>query len=113
MPRSLLASAVSLRIESVNRYRQPIPDRVKYPIPESGPGEDQEYASVAEDTIRSMFNSQLKLLSQLLSLEVGKMSSSDCLGTEGTYRNQGAVLISSLRCATITVPFLCPLTRRP
>ncbi|EXM11562.1 hypothetical protein NOF04DRAFT_1915 [Fusarium oxysporum II5] len=31
-----IASAVSLRIESVNRYRQPVPDRVKYPIPEPG-----------------------------------------------------------------------------
>ncbi|EWY93507.1 hypothetical protein FOYG_06681 [Fusarium oxysporum NRRL 32931] len=31
-----IASAVSLRIESVNRYRQPVPDSVKYPIPEPG-----------------------------------------------------------------------------
>ncbi|KAJ9428652.1 hypothetical protein FOXG_00650 [Fusarium oxysporum f. sp. lycopersici 4287] len=31
-----IASAVSLRIESVSRYRQPVPDSVKYPIPEPG-----------------------------------------------------------------------------
>ncbi|KAF4951127.1 hypothetical protein FGADI_7742 [Fusarium gaditjirri] len=31
-----IASAVSLRIESVNRHRQPIPDRVKYPTTEPG-----------------------------------------------------------------------------
>jgi hypothetical protein len=31
-----IASAVSLRIESVNRYRQPVPDRVKYPLTEPG-----------------------------------------------------------------------------
>ncbi|KAF4502187.1 hypothetical protein FAGAP_1607 [Fusarium agapanthi] len=31
-----IVSAVSLRMESLNRYRQPVPDRVKYPILESG-----------------------------------------------------------------------------
>ncbi|KAF5638248.1 uncharacterized protein FTJAE_5349 [Fusarium tjaetaba] len=31
-----IASAVSLRMESLNRYRQPVPDCVKYPIPETG-----------------------------------------------------------------------------
>ncbi|KAF5713478.1 hypothetical protein FMUND_7942 [Fusarium mundagurra] len=31
-----IASAASLRMESLNRYRQPVPDRVKYPIPETG-----------------------------------------------------------------------------
>ncbi|PNP77449.1 hypothetical protein FNYG_09325 [Fusarium nygamai] len=33
---TLIASAASLRMESLNRYRQPVPDRVKYPIPETG-----------------------------------------------------------------------------
>ncbi|KAF4419506.1 hypothetical protein FACUT_11412 [Fusarium acutatum] len=31
-----MASAASLRMESLNPYRQPVPDRVKYPIPETG-----------------------------------------------------------------------------
>ncbi|RBR12180.1 hypothetical protein FVER53590_00860 [Fusarium verticillioides] len=31
-----IASAASLRMESLNRYRQPVPDCVKYPIPETG-----------------------------------------------------------------------------
>ncbi|KAF5617440.1 hypothetical protein F52700_12635 [Fusarium sp. NRRL 52700] len=31
-----IASAVSLRNESLNRYRQPVPDHVKYPIPKAG-----------------------------------------------------------------------------
>ncbi|QGI58986.1 hypothetical protein CEK26_001111 [Fusarium fujikuroi] len=36
MEYSSIGSAASLRIESLNRYRQPAPDRVKYPIPETG-----------------------------------------------------------------------------
>jgi hypothetical protein len=31
-----IASAASLRMESLNRYQQPVPDCVKYPIPETG-----------------------------------------------------------------------------
>ncbi|KAF5600114.1 hypothetical protein FPANT_2691 [Fusarium pseudoanthophilum] len=31
-----IASAASLRMEFLNRYRQPVPDCVKYPIPENG-----------------------------------------------------------------------------
>ncbi|KAG4294246.1 hypothetical protein FPRO06_00831 [Fusarium proliferatum] len=36
MEYSSIGSAASLRIESLNRHRQPAPDRVKYPIPETG-----------------------------------------------------------------------------